>query len=137
MINEIKIALLKQYDNEKIPSTNSVAYRLLLTLLTGDEYSNPALSKKIKGTANNAVTRLRGQFHWLVHYSDGKWWLDKRHLPVNGFICIRSNREASAEAFKLYAHSSAKQAKYGRIREPKAIRIAINADEKWHEVKAE
>ncbi|MCP4321353.1 MAG: hypothetical protein GY787_05800 [Alteromonadales bacterium] len=137
MINQIELDLLAQYDSTKIPSLNSVAYKLLLILLAGGKHKNPDLYLKINGTTNNAVTRLRGEFHWLVHHKDGYWWLDARHFPINGCTCIRKNREASAEAFKLYADSSAKKAKHGRIREPQAIQKAISAGDILQEVRAE
>lgn len=117
MINQIELYLLAQYDCEKFPSHN---YRLLLILLAGGKHANPALSMMIEGATNNAVTRLRGEFHWLVHFEDGDWWLDERHLPINGKVCFKVNARASAEAYLEYATKSKKQAESEAERVPKA-----------------
>jgi hypothetical protein len=137
MKTPIEVGLLEQYGSEKIPSSNSVAYRLLFILLDGKARSRLDLDIAINGTVNNAVTRLRGEFHWLVHHKDGYWWLDTKHLPIDGSICSRANREASVEAYKLYAEHSANQAKRERERVPRAMQAVIKALEEFKKVNAE
>lgn len=134
MNNQTELGLLDEYDREKIPSPNSVVYRLLLILIDGKPRSRSELEVAINGTVNNAVTRLRGEFHWLIHYEQGYWWIDQKHLPIDGKTCIKANRQASAQAYKLYADKSEEQAKHGRIREPKARQEAIQAEEILREV---
>ena len=137
MINQTQINLLEQYDYKKIPSLNSVAYRLLIVLLEGEKYSNPSLSLMIGGTANNAVTRLRVKYHWLVYFHDGYWWLDERHLPINGIVCSKENAKASAEAYVTYATESKKQAEREAERVPKANLVMQKAVIRNQEVNAE
>ena len=137
MINQTQISLLEQYDCTKIPSRKSAAYRLLIVLIAGGKYSNPLLSLMIGGTANNAVTRLRGKYHWLVYFHDGYWWLDERHLPINGVVCSKANAKASAEAYVTYATESKKQAEREAERVPKANLAVQKAVIHKQEVNAE
>jgi len=137
MINEIKADLLLQYGSEKTPSVNSIPYKLLLILLTGEKHTRPELEREIDGTVNNAITRLRGEYHWSVYFNDGYWWLDERHLPINGLVCSKANAKASAEAYVRYATKSKKQAEREARRIPKADINVQKAVKVKQEVNAE
>jgi len=113
---------------EAIPKANTKAYQLLLWVIDGKKHdrSKLILDPKLGETLRVALQDLRGDklLHWLIHsdvceHTGAKTiQLDPRHLSGD----IEQDAAARRERRKQLKEVSAKEAKQGRIREPKAVR---------------
>jgi hypothetical protein len=113
---------------EAIPKLNTKAYRLLLILADGIEHDrnrlilDPLLGESMR----SALQDLRGDklLNWLIHSGicgqtgARTILIDPRHLSGDE----EQDAAARRERRKQLKEVSAKEAKQGRIREPKAVR---------------
>jgi hypothetical protein len=130
-------AALSAAPNEAIPKSNTKAYHLLLWLIDGKEHDrnklilDPLLGESLR----SALQDLKGDklSHWLInsdvceHTRAKTIQLDPRHLSGD----IEQDAEARRERRKQFKEVSAKEAKQGRIREPKAVREMSDAQAEY------
>tara|TARA_R110002074_G_scaffold300936_3_gene472332 strand:+ start:1774 stop:2229 length:456 start_codon:yes stop_codon:yes gene_type:complete len=135
--NTQPFAALSAAPNEAIPKSNTKAYHLLLWLIDGKEYDrNKLILDPLLGESmRSALQDLRSDklLNWLIHSSVCEHTgaktiqLDPRHLSGD----IEQDAEARRERRKQFKEVSAKEAKQGRIREPKAVREMSDAQAEY------
>lgn len=119
--------ILKASPLEAIPNANVAAYRLLVELCDGEEHDrdNLTLKTRLGETLRSALQSLRGRDYgyWLIHSIPVKGsrktrlQLDPRHLSGEP----EQDLKARIERRKQLGKESHKQARQGRVREPKAF----------------
>jgi hypothetical protein len=128
MNNSNSVITLTLAPLEALPKIGTKPHRLLSYLIDGKKHDrNKLISDPLLGESmRSALQGLRGDklSHWLIHSSICEHThaktiqLDPRHLSGNA----EQDTEARRERRKQLKEVSAKEAKQGRIREPKAVR---------------
>lgn len=114
--------------NNYIPSTNTLAYKLLAILADGLNHSTSELNRHLGTDPRSSLQRLKNDSYgfWLVHNTGnpkGIYQLDKRHLSGDRKLDIKARTERELE----YLRETRKIAEAGTIRLPRAIKEEAEA----------